>query len=700
MNPRLSAFASLSLAVSLALPSVAQEAESRSDESGDIEEVFIVGVRENRTSKGATGLNLDLKSTPQSISVVDRELMDAFGASSINDALDLATGISVERWETNRTNYLSRGFEIQNTQVDGVGLPNGWGLVRGATDSFGYEKVEIIRGANGLLTGVGNSSGTINYVRKRPANHARGQLGVTAGSYDRVRVEADYSAPLSGSGDWAGRLVAAAEDSGSHLRGVENDRTFIYGVVDGQLTENSTLAAGYSHQAANTVGGMWGGLVFANSDGTQAEWGTDASTSQDWTYWDTVNQTAFVEYSYRLPSDWELKLSYNYRGFEDESQLFFAYSTTGLDPKTGTGLLGNPGKWPTEDEAHLFDAGLSGEYELFGAIHEAVLGASHSASERDQYWHPVDTADPAFGALPGFPYGGDVVAEPAWGDKTLWDQSEQTLSRVYGATRLKFGSLSIIPGFNAVSYERSVTSLRGDIDESEVSPYLGLTYSVTGNISVYASYSDIYQPQDQYDIDGVYLDPTKGVNYELGAKADWLDGRLLATLAVFKAEQRGLATYAGLNPDTLQYYYEGANIDSEGFEIEVSGALNEYMNLVLGFTSLELEDEAGDDSYTWVPRKTVNFSLNATLPQLPDVSLGLGGNWQAETSKVDSYTEVEIEQGAYLLLNAFARWDIDANSRLQLNVNNLTDEKYITSLYEIGYYGAPRNMAVSYQYTF
>src|SRR5262245_29865693 len=115
------------------------------EDSADLEEVHIVAVRENRTSKGATGLTLDLKETPQSISVVSRDTMDAFGASSLNDALRLATGINVEEWETNRTNYEARGFEIKNTQLDGVGLPNNWGLVTGAMDSYGYEKLEVIR---------------------------------------------------------------------------------------------------------------------------------------------------------------------------------------------------------------------------------------------------------------------------------------------------------------------------------------------------------------------------------------------------------------------------------------------------------------------------------------------------------------------------------------------------------------------------
>jgi outer membrane receptor for ferric coprogen and ferric-rhodotorulic acid len=67
-------------------------------------------------------------------------------------------------------------------------------------------------------------------------------------------------------------------------------------------------------------------LVLAYSDGTQAEFGRSASTTQDWTFWDTTNHTAFAEYTYALPKDWNLKFSYNYRAYRDDSKLFFAYS--------------------------------------------------------------------------------------------------------------------------------------------------------------------------------------------------------------------------------------------------------------------------------------------------------------------------------------------------------------------------------------
>src|SRR5262245_10963258 len=295
-------FVRVVLAVGAAVPLGALAADS-----ADTPEVLIIGVRDNRTSTGATGLSLDLKDTPQSISVVTSEMMDAYGTNNVNDALRLATGISVEAWETNRTNYEARGFEIKNTQIDGVGLPNNWGIMTGTMDSFGYDKIEVIRGANGLLTGVGNASGTINFVRKRPTNSAQGTLSLTGGSWDMKRIDGDYSTPLTEDGRWAGRAVVAYQDQDSYLRGLSDDRLYTYGIVDGQLGDRTTVALGYSYQSTHTDGNLWGALTLSNSDGTQAEFSRSASTTQDWTFWDTTNQNAFAELTFALSDRWSLK---------------------------------------------------------------------------------------------------------------------------------------------------------------------------------------------------------------------------------------------------------------------------------------------------------------------------------------------------------------------------------------------------------
>lgn len=671
-------------------------------QAAELDRVLVVAQRTSRISNGATHLDLEVKETPQSISEVTREQMERFGANNLNDALRLATGIQVEQWETNRTNFLARGFEIKNTQIDGVGLPNDWGIVSGAMDAFGYEKLEVIRGANGLLTGVGNASGTINYVRKRPTNEASGQIGASVGSWRGRRAEADYSSPFTADGTWAGRVVAAYDDSDSYLRDFESDRGFVYGVVDGQLGENGTLTLGASSQKANSTGNMWGALTFVNSDGTQAAWDRSASTTQDWTFWDTTTHTAFAEYTHQLGTDWQLKGSYNYRRLGNDDQLFFAYTTTGLDPATGEGLVGWPGKYIDDMRSHLGELALNGSFELLGREHEAMLGVSVGTSEQTYWYHPVDSSDPAFGALPGFPFAGDAIPEPAWGAPEFSSSLNQRLQRVFGATRLALSDRTkAVLGFNWAEYHRDgINGLAFDQTENNLSPYAGLTFDVTDTVLGYVSYSDIYQPQDQYDINGIYLDPTKGKNHEVGVKAEWLDRRLLTTLAWFSAEQTGLATYAGWDGDNGRYYYTGVDVESKGYEFEATGRLGDRTELVLGYTSLRMSGEDGADTYRWVPRRTANLMLSTRLTRSPSLSFGLGGRWQSATSKADGYTGILVRQDSYAVLNAFAAWDFLPNASLRANVGNLNDETYINSLYQIGYYGAPRHYALTLNWRF
>ena len=691
-------FALSPLALALSVQAQTPQNDTPEVDEADIETVRIVGVRQNRVSRGATGLTMEISETPQSISVVSEDLMQSFGAFNINDALKLAPGINVEEWETNRTNYTARGFEIKNTQIDGVGLPNNWGIVTGAVEAYGYEQIEVIRGANGLLTGVGNSSGTINYVRKRPKNEEGGDIGVSIGSYNFMRAQGDYSVLLTEDGRWAARVVGSIEDKESHIDGLENDRSFLYGVVDGQLTDNATVTFGLSYQDANTDGNTWGGLVFNYSDGTQAEWDINNTTSQEWAMWDTETTNAFVELDYVFNNDWQLLVSYNYRDFEDQSKLFYASGT--IDKETNLGLGGWPGRYDSERDAHLVESRLFGNFNLFGREHEFNLGVSHATSDDDSIVHPFDYATTAaYGPTPAFPYALDAIEEPDWQDPVVYSQISQDLTRYFGSAKLSVtDDLFIIAGFNAIDFKRSGVNNTVDIDnsESEFSPYLGATYSVSDTVNAYVSYSDVYQPQEQYDITGQYLAPTKGKNFETGLKAQWFDDALLTTVAYFTAEQDNLASYAGTNPETAQFYYEGVSVESSGFEFEMVGQVTDSLRVQAAYTMIDVEDEDGADANEWAARDVVTFQVGYTVPAAPEFEVGVGGKWQSEVSN----TTYNVTQGAYFLGNLYASQAVTEDFTLRLNINNIFDKKYINSLHTVGYYGAGINAQLSASYTF
>ncbi|WP_417584068.1 TonB-dependent siderophore receptor [Nitrincola sp.] len=652
--------------------------------------------REFRVSKGATNLPMEIKDTPQTISTIEQESLRDFGVSNSNDALRMGTGINVDEWETNRTGYNARGFDIMLTQVDGLGMTNDWGLVEGQLDTFLFDKIELTRGANGLLTGVGNASGTINFVRKRPTNEDGGEVQLSGGSHGLKRLALDYNKVLTEDGEWAGRLVLTQEDKGSYLRALNDKRTSLYGVVEGQIGLDGVLTLGLSYQDSKQRSPMWGSLTLPYADGSLADFDVSASTAQDWTRWNNQSYNAFIEYSHMLSPDWEGKVTYSHTKGSSDNKLFYAYTSTGYLNDDNTGLLGWPYRSDSESEINILDVNLTGVFDAFGRQHEAVFGLSHSRQTSLTYTYDGAT----FPVLPAFPYGGDVYAEPNWGAKSVASDGDQNITRLYAASRISLTDrLRGIVGINAIHLKRDGTAIYGggtnlDNETTEkASPYFGLTYDISPDVMTYASYSDIFQAQDQRDVNGAFLAPMKGVNTEIGLKAEWFDGDLLTTVAVFSAKQKGLATIAGFDPVAQWNYYEPMDVTSRGFELEATGQVSENTQLTVGYTSLKLTGEDGSDIYEWVPRHTLKIRAATRMPMLPDLRVGTGVRWQSDVSK-----DGGARQDSHFIADAFAAYALSDNATLHLNVNNLFDEKYIRSVQYGAIYGAPRSVLLSLDY--
>ncbi|RYY31991.1 MAG: TonB-dependent receptor [Sphingobacteriaceae bacterium] len=188
-------------------------------------------------------------------------------------------------------------------------------------------------------------------------------------------------------------------------------------------------------------------------------------------------------------------------------------------------------------------------------------------------------------------------------------------------------------------------------------------------------------------------------NYEVGLKADWFNKRLLTTVALFRADQQNLGTYAGTTSDA-QSYYVGQDVNSKGIEAEITGQIGDFTRVVLGFTKLKLEDQQGVDTYIGIPRETVNLVVSTKLPQYTAITLGGSAKWQSDTAHLDDVVGVMLRQDSYATLNLFASWDLNERTQLKLNINNVTDEKYLTSLVNVGYYAAPRTLSASLKVEF
>jgi outer-membrane receptor for ferric coprogen and ferric-rhodotorulic acid len=142
------------------------------------------------------------------------------------------------------------------------------------------------------------------------------------------------------------------------------------------------------------------------------------------------------------------------------------------------------------------------------------------------------------------------------------------------------------------------------------------------------------------------------------------------------------------------------DVDSRGFELEATGKLSDHLDLMVAYTALKLTGADGEESYPWTPRRTATLALGARLPALPQVRFGLTGRWQSEVSNFDDAVVAEIRQGSYGVLGVSAEWKVNERLSLQVNVDNLTDEKYIGSVYYVGYYGAPLGGSIGLHWNF
>ena len=120
------AFAQAAATEPMATETAVQEADATTT-APELPTTVVKVKRANRVSKGATNLPMEVKDTPQSISTIDKETLRDFGATDSNDALRYGTGLTVDEWETNRTSFSARGFDVMLTQIDGLGMTNEWG---------------------------------------------------------------------------------------------------------------------------------------------------------------------------------------------------------------------------------------------------------------------------------------------------------------------------------------------------------------------------------------------------------------------------------------------------------------------------------------------------------------------------------------------------------------------------------------------
>ena len=674
-------------------------APAQADTPADADNIVVTGTITDENIS-ATGLALTLRETPQSITIVDRERIEDFALTNVNDLLTQMVGINVERVETDRTYYNARGFDITNFQVDGIGLPLRWGIQFGDLDTALFENVEAIRGANAIMTGVGNPSATINYVRKKPTRELQASFSAMLGSWDDRRVEADISGPLNASGTLSARLIFAHEDRDSYLRYNHVDRNVYGAMLEWDVTPQLKATAGYTRQDNDADGVLWGALPLLDDNGDRVAYPRSASTSADWTYWNVRDESAWAELAYTFGHDWNARGRFTYNHRSSKAELLYAYGYP--DAATGIGVAGMAGRYRSPSDQYLGDFYASGPVTLFGREHQLAFGLSTGRTDGREY-QQSGLAGIAYPAIGQWAFARTALIEPDFAQESLEEKVTDRLTRAYGALHANLADrLKAVVGASAFWLKTTGSSYGANQyrSNSAVSPYLGLVFDATSNISFYASYTDIFNPQDKVDITNRRLDPAQGSSVEGGIKSEWFEKRLYASASLFRARQKNLAEQAGVfdagDPGQIgDVYYAGVDTTAKGFEIELAGQVTDRWSLSGGYTGLKIEDQAGNRARTYLPRQSLKLASTYHIPQLRDLKLGAQFRWQSGISTLDSGLgrDILIRQKDYAVLDLMASIKPVDRLTTSINLRNVTNTAYLGSLmWGQAFYAAPRSL--------
>ncbi|ELY4033126.1 ferric-rhodotorulic acid/ferric-coprogen receptor FhuE [Cronobacter sakazakii] len=712
----------LSIASALAVPAV-YAAPAASDtivvdaaaDSGTPDESQDYSVK---TTTSGTKMLLVPRDIPQSVSVISQQRMQDQQLTTIEDVLENTTGVTASRIDTSRTNFFARGFYISNFAYEDMPtfLDNRWNFGDTAGDTAIYDKIEIVRGAAGLMSGTGNPSAYVNMVRKHADSQTfKGNVSATYGSWDKQRYVMDVQSPLVESGKVRGRVVAGYQDNDSFVERNHYRKKFIYGVVDADITESTLLSLGYDYQKSEEDSPTWGGFPSLYSDGSRTHFRRGFNTAADWAYSDLDSTKIFANLTQRFNNGWEAKVNAMHAETNFDNRMMYI---DGFPDKT-TGRYnaalwqGAWGGWNVgERKQDSVDAFVRGGYELAGRQHEMMFGGSYSR-QRNNYdnSYPVNDNSGLMDVGNIHDYDGNTVANPTWSSFALYQRDVIRQKSIYAATRLSLADpLHLILGaryteWNAkYNLERKPDEIRRS-KADDVTPYAGLIYDIDDTWSAYASYTSIFQPSGQRDVNSEFLDPTTGKAYEAGLKADWFNTRLTASLAVFRIEQDNVAVKTGviIPGSGGQTAYKSVNgTVSKGVELELNGALTDNWQLTFGASRYVAEAGDGVAVNPDQPRTTMKLFTRYQLPTLPALTVGGGARWQTKTWQdiAGPNGDTRISQNGYTVVDLFTRYQATKNLAVQANLNNVFDKAYYDYLGTYGVYGAPRNFSVTASYGF
>lgn len=747
----------LASALLLALPVVAQPTSSQ-NEPGKMAEVKVTADAiepEFIAEKASSAKQVKpLVDTPQTIVVVKKELFKQQAAVTLSDTLRNTPGITMLMGENGNTatgdSIFMRGFDTQSSiYVDGI---RDLGTI--SRDTFNTEQVEIAKGPAGVDNGRGSSSGYINLSSKMAGLEDFTAGSVTVGTGSHKRVTSDVNRALSVE-NAAVRVNLLRQDSGVVGRDVaENNTTGIATSLAFGLDTDTRTTLNLLHVQQDNIpdGGIsTAGLpgyysatykaAFPNNDGPAI-----AEVASENFYGSTEDFDHILAdmLTLRVEHDFNDKVSLqNTSRYGVSSQEYVLTGINALalpaatktDPATWTVTRSRQGK-DQKNQILTNQTNVTAAFSAAGVTHTVASGMEFSYESQRNYTLGLPTGVTQVNANLYQPSTSDTFALPVrTGAKT--DGATSTAAIYLLDTIDLNDQWQISAGLRAEHYSTTTdiitvqaaatpqtipvgTLLGSDAKSSNnlFSYKIGTVYKPTADGSVYLSYATSQLPPGGANFslststtnqNNPMLAPQKGSNLELGTKWNLLDNKLFATAAVFESVNKN-----ELVRDDVNTYLSAGEKTVRGMEFGLVGMPLSGLELSAGLALLDPEITRGarysaatteGAVIQWTPKTTFTLWGNYKLEQF---SFGGGARYmdsvkRSNTVNLDPTANSMLEVPDYWVVDAMAAYDVSPSVQVQLNLFNLLDEEYISSLNNGGaryFAGTPRSAKLGVNFAF
>ena len=327
--------ACLAAGTTLATPGLAQQAPTQQMSKIKVQEAEIVEASTEGMgySSNAATIGKDVRSVrelPHSVTVLTRQQLTDQNINTIEGALKNVTGVTIQRFDAtgSYTQFIARGYAADTYQLDGLTVQTDTNGIY--FDLAAYDRVEVQRGAAGLFSGAGEPGVTVNMARKRALSAFQANTALSVGSWNDRRLELDIGSSLNSSGSLRGRAVGVLQRFDTFMDGIDdNKKNLLYGTLERDLGERTTLSIGGTWQSVDTV--LSRGLP-TWPDAQLIDMPRSTMPVQDWNHQELDSRSAFAELDHRGTDDSLLKLALRHLTRSNES----AYIDPSIPAPDGT----------------------------------------------------------------------------------------------------------------------------------------------------------------------------------------------------------------------------------------------------------------------------------------------------------------------------------------------------------------------------